>query len=261
MTSHRGTAAIRIAELPAGTLGGMVGVTFAPGKQQTDGLTGRHDRDLDADLDVVAAWGAAAVVTLNGGRRARALRIPEIGAEVRARFMEWHHLPVRDVDVPDAAFEADWPQQLGPSAFAGGRWQSRPIHCRAAWAGPAWSPLGSSSRWVPLQSRPSPPSAVPATPGPSRPALRRIGSGRATRSRLSVPRRASARVRAVGAMLGLAVGDAVGTTIEFSAKPAGRSCPIWSVAARSLEAGTVDRRHRHGRRPGRQPAHPPRPRL
>ena len=131
MTSHRETtAAIRIAELPAGTLGGLVGVTFAPGKQQTDGLTGRHDRDLDADLDAVAAWGAAAVVTLMEADELDRYRIPNIGVEVRARFMEWHHLPIRDVDVPDAAFEAVWPQhsaRLRSLVAAGSRVL---IHCR-----------------------------------------------------------------------------------------------------------------------------------
>lgn len=29
--------------------------------------------------------------------------------EVRGRFMEWHHLPIRDVSVPDAEFERSWP--------------------------------------------------------------------------------------------------------------------------------------------------------
>ena len=45
------TNALRIAELPAASLGGMIGVTFAPGKKQKGGMAGDHDRALAADLD------------------------------------------------------------------------------------------------------------------------------------------------------------------------------------------------------------------
>ena len=55
---------LRIAELPVGSAGGRIGITFAPGKQQPNGLTGAHQRDLGADLDAIAAWNAAVVVTL-----------------------------------------------------------------------------------------------------------------------------------------------------------------------------------------------------
>ncbi|QGY05863.1 hypothetical protein MMSR116_31180 [Methylobacterium mesophilicum SR1.6/6] len=219
MTSHRETAAIRIAELPAGTLGGLVGVTFAPGKQQADGLTGRHDRDLAADLDAVAAWGAAAVVTLMETDELDRYRIREIGAEVRARFIEWHHLPIRDVDVPDAAFEAAWPQhsaRLRLLVSAGNRVL---IHCRG---GLGRAGMVAARLLVELGAAPA--EAVAA--------VRRARDPRAIETRAQEdwvrkgrpqsvvrPEADGARDRAVGAMLGLAVGDAVGTTIEFSAKP------------------------------------------
>jgi len=47
------TDPLRIAELPVAAAGGMVGVTFCPGKRG-DSVFGRPwARDLDADLDVV----------------------------------------------------------------------------------------------------------------------------------------------------------------------------------------------------------------
>jgi ADP-ribosyl-[dinitrogen reductase] hydrolase len=36
--------------------------------------------------------------------------VEAIGEGVRARFMEWHHLPIVDVDVPCSMFEARWPE-------------------------------------------------------------------------------------------------------------------------------------------------------
>lgn len=219
MTSHLETAAIRIAELPAGTLSGLVGVTFAPGKQQADALTGRHDRALAADLDAVAAWGAAAVVTLMEADELDRYCIAEIGAEIRARFMEWHHLPVRDVDVPDAAFETSWPHhsaRLRSLVTAGNRIL---IHCRG---GLGRSGMVAARLLVEMGTAPA--EAIAA--------VHRARDPRAIETRAQVdwvrkgrsqpvvrPEAAGARDRAVGAMLGLAVGDAVGTTIEFSAKP------------------------------------------
>ena len=220
MTSHRETAAaIRIAELPAGALGGLVGVTFAPGKQQMGGLTGRHERDLAADLDAVVAWSTAAVVTLMEAAELERYRIPEIGAEVRARFMEWHHLPIRDVDVPDAAFEAAWPQhsaRLRSLVAAGNRVL---IHCRGGLgrAGMVAARLlvemgAASAEAIAAVRRARDPRAIE-----TRAQEDWVRTGRP--QPVGRPEAGGARDRAVGAMLGLAVGDAVGTTIEFSAKP------------------------------------------
>src|SRR4051812_4206741 len=86
---------LRIAEIAVGTAGGLIGVTFAPGKVQPGALTGSHSRDLGADLDVIAAWNAAAVVTLVEAHELEALSIPRLGEEVRLRHMEWHHWPIR----------------------------------------------------------------------------------------------------------------------------------------------------------------------
>ena len=122
--------AIRIAELPAGDRGGLVGVTFAPGKTQQGGLAGDHSRDLAVDLDAIRRWRAAAVVTLMTTEELERYRIAEIGAEVRARSMEWFHLPIRDYHTPDAAFEAVWPQRsahLRAMVAGGGRIL---VHCR-----------------------------------------------------------------------------------------------------------------------------------
>ena len=94
---------------------GTIGITSAPGH---------------AELDAIASWGAAAVVTLVEQHELEALGITWLGAEVRRRRMAWHHWPVQDYAIPDAAFEAAWPNRsaaLRHALSAGGRVL---IHCR-----------------------------------------------------------------------------------------------------------------------------------
>lgn len=80
-----------------------IGLTFCPGKYDA----GRWDRDLDADLAVVQAWGATTLVTLIEDFEFDLLRVRALPERARALF-EWHHLPIRDGGVPDAAFEMRW---------------------------------------------------------------------------------------------------------------------------------------------------------
>jgi hypothetical protein len=65
-TSH--THPLRIADIATGSDRGKIGITFAPGKKQPAAMSGAWDRDLATDLDGIAAWNAAAVVTGSGAR-------------------------------------------------------------------------------------------------------------------------------------------------------------------------------------------------
>lgn len=47
--------------------GGMIGLTFCPGKHQPYAATGAWARDLDLDLGAIKAWGAGVLVTLVTG--------------------------------------------------------------------------------------------------------------------------------------------------------------------------------------------------
>lgn len=88
---------------------GRIGVTFAPGKIQPNAESGTWERDLATDLDAIVAWPARTLVTLVEPRELVCLRIPTLGAEARLRGLEWLHLPIRDYNTPDEAFEAVWP--------------------------------------------------------------------------------------------------------------------------------------------------------
>ena len=59
-TSHP----LRIDPLAVGKDCGLIGLTFCPGKKQTDAHSGAWDRNLDDDMEAIKAFGAKALVTL-----------------------------------------------------------------------------------------------------------------------------------------------------------------------------------------------------
>jgi len=92
---------------------GRIGVTFCPGKKQSDGLNGEWDRDLALDLDLIADEGVTAVLTLVETSELAALGVEPLGNEVRGRGMAWFHAPIRDYRVPCTIFEGSW-RAIGP---------------------------------------------------------------------------------------------------------------------------------------------------
>jgi ADP-ribosyl-[dinitrogen reductase] hydrolase len=57
-------------------------------------------KDLDKDLDAIAAWGVKAVVTLLEQQELRSLTIARLGPEVERRGIMWVHMPIPDVSTP-----------------------------------------------------------------------------------------------------------------------------------------------------------------
>jgi hypothetical protein len=102
------THPLQIASVSAGVGLGSVGLTFCPGKHQANAATGAWARDLRTDVQAIAAWGASTIVTLVEDHELVDLKVSALGPAVAAAKMEWRHLPIRDVSVPDAAFEAAW---------------------------------------------------------------------------------------------------------------------------------------------------------
>lgn len=87
---------------------GQIGMTFCPGKKDSGYSGNTWYRDLGADVDVIKAWGANAVVTLLEEFELKMLGVPALPTLLKERKIEWHHLPIRDVDVPDRLFEDKW---------------------------------------------------------------------------------------------------------------------------------------------------------
>lgn len=119
---------LRIDTLPAGA--GEIGITFCPGKQGPGGADFAWRRDLEQDLDALAGWGARAVVTLIEDFEFGLLGVPALGRRVQARGMEWLHLPIADLQAPDARFEDGW-RAAGPRLVQHLRARGRIVlHCR-----------------------------------------------------------------------------------------------------------------------------------
>ena len=93
---------------------GRIGITFCPGKVQPGAMSDSWQRDLRLDLDAVSTWGAVAVLTLIEDHELATLKVTDMGKQVRARHMDWFHLPIPDMSVPDAAFEQQW-KTVGPN--------------------------------------------------------------------------------------------------------------------------------------------------
>ncbi len=110
--------------------GGEIGMALFPGKCDPYAAFGPWDRDLQADLAAIRQWGATVVLTLVEEFEFALLGRPQFGVEV-ARLFRWIWLPIADGQVPDAGFEARWPEaaaELHGRLSAGERVL---IHCRA----------------------------------------------------------------------------------------------------------------------------------
>jgi len=135
--THRGrsirtslTHPLRIDEVAAGANGGLIGVTFCPGKRGASHGSYEWQRDLSIDLDVVSAWRADAMATLIEDREFEMLGVPHFAEAIAARHLEWHHLPIVDVRPPDERFEKAWGTsgpRLRELLSEGGRVL---VHCR-----------------------------------------------------------------------------------------------------------------------------------
>ena len=121
---------LRIDELRIHGVAGLIGITFCPGKcgESFDGF--KWERNLEKDLNVIADWRADAVLTLIEDHEFEMLGVHLLGEQVRARGIDWHHLPIKDVTPPDARFEEGW-KKSGPELRSilrrGGRVL---VHCR-----------------------------------------------------------------------------------------------------------------------------------
>jgi ADP-ribosylglycohydrolase/protein-tyrosine phosphatase len=206
------TDPLSIDELPWPGSAGGIGLTLCPGKHEPDPLFARWARDLEADADAVRRWGAVAVLTLLTGEELLALGVPALGAALRARDIEWHHVPIPDGHAPGPAFERAWPwvrQRLLGHLARDGRVL---IHCKGGLgrAGTvAARMLVESGGLAPREAvgavRTARPGAVETDPQ-----WRHVSTCTPV-----APARLLRESRLLGCLLGGAVGDAFGYAVEF----------------------------------------------
>ena len=214
------TSPLRIAAVTQGDGYGRIGITLCPGKTHPNGMSGAWTRDLDSDLDAIQRWGATAVVTLITDKEIDDLKIRDLQQAVRDRHLEWWHLPIQDGESPPAqGFEDKWADDAGEALRDRLRLGFDVlVHCRG---GLGRAGTVAARLLVELGARPDD-------------AMRRVRDVRPGAieeaqedhvRQCEQPARSdplqtadAIRNRALGAFLGLAVGDAVGTALEFCAR-------------------------------------------
>lgn len=121
---------LRINRLNAPGLAGSFGLTFCPGKKSDSIYGGNWDRDLDKDLAALRDWGASAVLTVLEDHEFALLGVPDFPAAMKTQPFQWHHLIIRDSDVPDDRFESAWPEVREQVAAVLKNGGSVVVHCR-----------------------------------------------------------------------------------------------------------------------------------
>jgi ADP-ribosyl-[dinitrogen reductase] hydrolase len=97
-----------------------IGLCACPG--QSASLTG--------DLLRLRDWGARGLVTLIEDHEFELLGITSLPGEIDALGMRWWHLPIRDMDTPDAGFEIRWRNAGQELRSLLGEGFSIALHCR-----------------------------------------------------------------------------------------------------------------------------------
>ena len=213
---------LRIAAVTPADGHGRIGITLCPGKTDPHGMSGAWARDIETDLDTIRDWGATAVLTLITDREIDCLKIPGLQQAVHDRHMEWWHLPIQDGKSPPAeTFEKRWNdagEALRDRLRAG---FDVLVHCRG---GLGRAGTIAARLLVELGERPD--EAMrrvrEVRPGAIETEEQEDHVAQCALRAPSVPLQTAdaIRDRALGAFLGLAVGDAVGTTLEFCARDA-----------------------------------------
>lgn len=213
---------LQIAEVLLGDGEGRLGLTLCPGKKDH---SGDWDRDLKEDMRAIRAWGASIVVTLIEDHEFSLLAVENLEQEVRALGMEWRHLPIRDVDVPDRRFEDAWGQigaELHDRLDAGARIL---IHCRGGLgrtglvAGRILVERGCDPGTAVRRVRAVRPHAI-ETAAPER-YVRNVKPRLPSEGDDPAP---DLRSRIRGCLLGGAIGDALGAPVEFMSLTEIKSC-------------------------------------
>lgn len=210
---------LRIAELDLGSKRGRLGITLAPGKIQFDAMSGPTTRVLADDLDVIERWNASAVVTLLEDIELHFLDIPQLGLHIRERNMEWMHFPIRDGCAPYAESVPAWHIVSHKLHSLLDRGANILIHCKGGLgrAGMIAARLLCEAG-EPFQSAVD--RVRTARPGAIETADQLRWIRDVTRPRSQPPQTTRGRRdRAIGSLIGLALGDALGTTLEFEPRP------------------------------------------
>lgn len=194
------------------------------------------------------------VVTLIEPHEISVLGVSGLEHALASQHITWLHLPIRDVSVSDARFEQDWMQRRGEPVRTLLRSGSNVLlQCKGG-----LGRAGMIAVRLMLELGHAPNQAVAAVRA-ARPGaietcaqLEHVHAAKTCPEPTPLTRRPANHDRALGAFLGLAVGDALGTTMSSASATAIPRSPTSLEAARStFSPASEPRRYCNGA--GRQP--------
>lgn len=210
------TDPLQIASISIPGKSGVIGITICPGKKDATAIAGPWNRDLKADVQVIKKWSAGVVLCLMEPFELKLLSVEGLPRAVAEAGIEWRLLPIKDVDVPDRGFEQAW-RAAGPELQAmlssGGKVL---IHCRGGLgrsgmiAARLLVEAGMGAQQAIDLVRKHRPGAIETKAQEDY-----VRKMKPSKSRL---KNTDAGDRAIGCLMGLAIGDALGTTLEFAAR-------------------------------------------
>jgi ADP-ribosylglycohydrolase/protein-tyrosine phosphatase len=189
-------------------------IDVPPGRLGLQACPRTNSVALEQDLRAIRDSGARAVVTLLSHDDVEWLDLGGIGVAAEALGLEWHHVPIQDLGVPDVIAEARWfytSARLRRLIASGG---SAVLHCHAG-----LGRAGTIAARLLIELGDSPKAAIrrvqTARPGTiesdrQREHLARMQAG----GPIAVGPTLDERV--LGCLLGGAVGDGLGYAVEFS---------------------------------------------
>jgi ADP-ribosylglycohydrolase/protein-tyrosine phosphatase len=193
---------------------GAIGLTFCPGKKHDGMYSGAWERDLRTDLHAIHAFGAKALVTLMESKELDEVNVPVdlLGSYANEFSIEWHHLPIKDIHVPDDRFEDLWTYSGLRLRNILARGDKIVIHCRGGLgrtgtvAGRLLVEFGDEPEIAIKKIRAARPDSIETGQEKYVENCRPIAFARVQRSQ---------EERALACLLGGAIGDALGYEVEF----------------------------------------------
>ena len=214
---------------------GLIGMTLCPGKKYLSPYTGPWDRDLRLDLEAIKSFGACALVTLMEAHEFDMVGVSlnSMAAETDRLGIEWHHLPVKDVNVPCETFEDQWTYSGMRLRHLLRQGKNIVIHCLGG-----LGRSGTIAAKLLVEFGHSPVDAISAVRQARHGAIETKAQEdyvRATRP-LADDAKLSMADRRLGCILGGAIGDGFGYAVEFTSienircnfGPAGLTSPIYT---------------------------------
>ncbi|KAF0109360.1 MAG: ADP-ribosylglycohydrolase, partial [Hyphomonadaceae bacterium] len=194
---------------------GAIGITFCPGKKQANAMTGAWNRDLDIDMKAVKEWGATLVITLITQDEMAILGVEEIETVALANGLDWLHMPIDDYSIPDEQWNTNWQNSwhshIHEVLDSGDKLL---VHCKGG-----LGRAGAIAAKILTERGFEGEKAIELVRKARHGAIETKGQEDfVIKNKLfhNPPKKDRAR----GAMLGLMIGDALGTTLEFSARDA-----------------------------------------